>query len=203
MSRGGVGPLYGQGRGEHLPTCCLIYWFLRGSPFYKTATYFRGPLNMVARPPMPLHPALPLSPCRATSWLIACILAIAIRAATATKTAVDLRSKRTVASCLSLLPPCWHIPATLLLLARAWQEQDTIFKTKSMFCALLSCPKREEWRKRITALDRRTFLPSPALLHPLTLTLRLHLTVVPAPLDAPLDACLPGLLHFIDLSQPA
>lgn len=188
--QGRGGALFGEGRGEHLPTCCLIYWFLRGSPFYKTATYFRGPLNMVARPLLPCTLPSSLSPCRATSWLIACILAIPIRAATATKTAVDLRSK-------------WHIPATLLLLARAWQEQDTIFKTKSMFCALLSCPKREEWRKRITALDRRTFLPSPALLHPLTLTLRLHLTVVPAcPTRCP-TRCLAGLLHFIDLSQPA
>lgn len=193
-----MGPLHWEGEGgavsDLLPDLLVFAW----QPVLQNRNIFSWPPEHARETPSPCTQAH-LSPCRATSWLIACILAIAIRAATATKTAVDLRSKRTVASCLC--PPCWHIPATLLLLARAWQEQDTIFKTKSMFCALLSCPKREEWRKRITALDRRTFLPSPALLHPLTLTLtlRLHLKVVPA---CP-TRCLAGLLHFIDLSQPA
>lgn len=147
MSRGGVGPLYGKGRGEHLPTCCLIYWFLRGSPFYKTATYFRGPLNMVARPPIPLHLALPLSPYRATAWLIACILAIAIRAATATKTAVDLRSKRTVASYLLSLP----LAGIFLLPFCCWPERGknkTRFLKRNPCFALYLVAQREKSGER-------------------------------------------------------
>lgn len=125
-----------------LPDLLVFAW----QPVLQNRNIFSWPPEHARETPFPCTLSL-LSPCRATSWLIACILAIAIRAATATKTAVDLRSKRTVASCLPLYP----LAGIFLLPFCCWPERGknkTRFLKRNPCFALYLVAQREKSEER-------------------------------------------------------